>query len=152
MSRVAIAKWSHSRSGAVAWYHWPSPLAEKGLQIPRLGKSSCAKSKVQFLNADNFYTHTKSNDRNWIILSEDFFYFKTNFFSFYIPIPVPNPSPPLTSLPIHSSERVRLSLGSQQSLAYHFEEGPRTSPLYLGWARYHLSTENRLQKAFKHCG
>lgn len=65
------------------------------------------------------------------------FYFTTFikiFSSFYIPTAVlpPSPSPvllpPLIPLPVHSSEAVKLSLGSQWSLAYQVEAWPPPSP------------------------
>lgn len=68
------------------------------------------------------------------------FYFKNKFFSLYIPTPIRSYSLPSSCYPflpptppfIHSSERVRLPMGSQRSLTHHFEAGPRASPLYLG--------------------
>lgn len=73
----------------------------------------------------------------------NFFLFK-NYFLFYIPTQFPSSSlilPP----PIHSSEGVRPSLGSQPSLAYQVEVGLSPSPLYQGWAR-NPTIGNGLQK------
>ena len=62
-------------------------------------------------------------------------------FSLYIPIQVPTPFPPLIP-----STHPPTPIQSSEDKAHCFEEGPRPSLLYLGWARY-SSKENGFQKA-----
>ena len=77
--------------------------------------------------------------------------FLNNLFSFNqsIPVSTPSPSPSTTACFTHHwnalLREVRVPMENQQSLLYHFEKGPSTSPLYLGWTRY-PSKENGLQK------
>ena len=76
------------------------------------------------------------------------------FFSFYISIPISTPSShpfPTSSSPINSSERVRLLMGSQQSLTHHFEAGPSPLPI-LRLIKISLQKEWAPKSKFKHLG
>ena len=85
--------------------------------------------------------------------SENFlkFIFKeTYLFSFYMPNPFPTPSPPSAPsiflpnphpISILSSKRVRLPMGSQQSLAHCFEARPRLSPTIARLSKVFLQRE-----------
>ena len=75
------------------------------------------------------------------------------YFLFYIPFPVTTPSPPaassihilLHSTPIHSSERLRLHVGNQGSLAHCSEAG--LNPPYQ--SSFPLHTQTQLSQKIK---